>query len=352
LAFQQKCVATESGRELLDVVSYSGDSKRRESVFSRPGNVNIMINSVETVGSNRPVEVQHKVSILSKAGILGATIIPLLGLATGIVLVWGWGVSWLDLGLLAGFYLLTAIGITVGFHRLLVHRSFETSKVVKVILGALGSMAVQGSVFMWVARHRQHHHHSDTLADPHSPHRFTGSLLGRLRGFWHAHIGWAFGSSPDLRRYVLDLKKSRSLSVVSALFPAWLVLGLVLPAVLGGLITGTWAGAGTGFIWGGLVRIFLVHHVTWCVNSVGHIWGAQPFRSSDQSRNNFLVGVFALGEGWHNTHHAFPTSARHGLKWWQLDMSYWFIRLMAMFGLAWNVRVPTADAIARQSARA
>src|SRR5205809_3384894 len=162
---------------------------------------------------------------------------------------------------------LTAIGITVGFHRLFVHRSFETYMGVKFVLAALGSMAVVGSILRWVAQHRRHHQHSDTPDDPHSPHHRGRGLLGVARGFWHAHIGWAF--KPDaagLDRYVTDLKKLASVRVASALFPLWIVLGLALPTILGGLLTGSWAGALLGFVWGGLVRVFLAHHVTWSGN--------------------------------------------------------------------------------------
>jgi stearoyl-CoA desaturase (delta-9 desaturase) len=301
----------------------------------------------------KPIEATRPVHFLFRVAIFITIVIPFLGLVTAIVGLWGWGVSWLDLGLLLGFYLTTSVGVTVGFHRLFVHRSFETTRWIKVILAACGSMAVQGPLIQWVARHRRHHEHSDTAFDPHSPHRYGGGVWNRVRGFWHAHIGWAFASrTPDLTRYAADLRRSRLHRVMSKLFPAWLTLGLVAPAVLGGLLTGTWSGAATAFIWAGLVRVFLVHHVTWCINSVTHLWGTQPFRSDDQSRNNFVFGILGLGEGWHNAHHAFPTSARHGLRWWELDVSYWLIRLLALMGLAWNVRLPSAQAVERQTALA
>jgi stearoyl-CoA desaturase (Delta-9 desaturase) len=275
--------------------------------------------------------------------------VPLGGVIAAPFFLWGWGFGWTDLGLLLGMYFLTTLGITVGFHRLFVHRSFETFIWAKFIWAILGSMAVQGSLFQWVGRHRQHHRYSDTLEDPHSPQHGGGGVLGLLRGFWHAHIGWFFEADPpDLDRYVKDLSASRALRVASFLFPLWVALGLVIPAVLGGVITLSWAGAWTGLIWGGLVRIFLVHHVTWSVNSACHLWGLQPYKSHDESRNNFIFGILALGEGWHNTHHAFPTSARHGLRWWQIDMSYWVIRTMTLLGLAWNLKLPTAEAQAKE----
>src|SRR5947209_5335465 len=213
------------------------------------------------------------------------------------------GFSWVDFGLLVGMYLLTALGITVGFYRLFTHRSFETYAWVKVVFAALGSMAVQGPMLKWVALHRRHHQHSDTPADPHSPHHHGRGVLGLLRGAWHAHVGWFFDRDPEnLDRYVADLRKSAALRVASALFLFWVALGLVIPAALGGLLTLSWAGVWTGLIWGGLVRVFLVHHVTWSVNSACHLWGRRPYRSDDHSRDNVLFGVLALGEGWHNTH--------------------------------------------------
>jgi stearoyl-CoA desaturase (delta-9 desaturase) len=269
-------------------------------------------------------------------------VVPLLGLVAAPFFLWGWGFSWVDLGLLLGMYVLTALGITVGFHRLFTHRSFETYAWVKVVLVALGSMAVQGPMLKWVALHRRHHQHSDTPEDPHSPHHHGGGVLGLLRGAWHAHIGWFFQRDPEnLDRYVPDLLKSRAVRVGSALFLLWVAVGLVLPPVLGGLLTLSWAGVWTGLIWGGLVRIFLVHHVTWSVNSACHLWGLRPYASADQSRDNVVFGVLALGEGWHASHHAFPTSARHGLRWWQIDVSYWVIRALAWLRLAWDVRLPS-----------
>lgn len=288
-----------------------------------------------------PIAIPATAPLSSKIVTLAAVIIPFLGLLAAIVSLWGWACGWGALVLLIVMYLLTGFGITVGFHRLFTHQSFETNRVVKFIFGILGSMAVQGSLLKWVALHRLHHQHSDEEHDPHSPAHHGDGILGVLKGLWHAQIGWLFKKDPpDLLRYVKDLRKSAMLRTVSALFPVWVAVGLLVPTLLGWFIMGGWQGAFLGLVWGGLARIFLVHHVTWSINSVCHLWGQQPYPVADQSRNNFIVGVLALGEGWHNNHHAFPTSARHGLRWWQVDMSYYLIRTLAFLRLAWNVKQP------------
>ncbi|MEM7623069.1 MAG: fatty acid desaturase, partial [Planctomycetota bacterium] len=294
---------------------------------------------------------------------LAAVVIPFLGLIAAIVLLWGTAFNWLYLGLLAGMYILTGLGITVGYHRLFTHRSFTTPKPVAMVFAMLGSMAIEGPMLQWVANHRKHHQHSDHEEDPHSPHAHGGGVIGTLRGLWHAHMGWflnshTFVSVKDgvscvpqkLTRYVKDLEQDRFYRWMSNTFPVWAGLGLAIPAVLGGLITMTWMGALLGFIWGGLVRVLLLHHVTWSINSVCHIWGTQPFKSHDESRNNAIFGVLAMGEGWHNNHHAFPTSARHGLRWWEFDISYLVIKGLECIGLASQVRVPTAERMAAKRA--
>jgi stearoyl-CoA desaturase (delta-9 desaturase) len=286
-----------------------------------------------------------QLSLLHRLINLGLVVLPLLGLAAAIVLLWGWGFGWVELGLLVGMYVVTTLGVTVGFHRLFTHRSFETHPIVKFVLAVLGSMAAQGPLLDWVGTHRHHHRHSDHEGDPHSPHLHGRGLLGMLRGLWHAHLGWMFLPGPEggLARYVKDLRQSASLRAASALFPLWVALGLLIPTVLGGLLTWSWVGALLGLLWGGLARMFLLHHVTWGINSVCHFWGSRPHQSGDQSRNNLVFGILGMGEGWHNNHHALPTSARHGLKWWQIDVSYWVIRALALVGLAWNVKLPAAE---------
>ncbi len=289
-------------------------------------------------------------SLAVKLVTLVVILLPLVGLIAAIASVWGWGFTWVELVTLVVMYALTGFGITIGYHRLFTHRSFEAVRPVKFILGALGSMSVEGPLLKWVAVHRQHHHHSDKEHDPHSPHHHGGGVWGVLCGFAHAHLGWMFKADhPGLFNYVRDLQSDRLVRVVSKLFGLWVLLGLLIPAAIGGLITGSWSGALLGFLWGGLARIFLVHHVTWSVNSVCHMWGGQPYDSKDDSRNNAVCGILALGEGWHNNHHAFPTSARHGLAWWQIDFSYMVIYIMKKMHLAWHVRVPSPDAMARKA---
>ena len=288
----------------------------------------------------------RRISLALKITNLVAIVLPFAGLIVGIAMLWGWGFSWVHLGILIGMYLATGFGITVGYHRLFTHKSFETNRVVKAALAVLGSMAVEGPVFKWAAQHRRHHQHSDDVNDPHSPHLHGEGFKGMLKGLWYSHVGWLFDKDqPGVYSYVPDLMKSKMLAWISKTFPLWVLLGLLIPTALGGLLTMTWSGALFGFVWGGLARVFLVHHVTWSINSVCHLWGTRPFRSHDESRNNVVFGVLGMGEGWHNNHHAFPTSARHGLRWWQIDTSYYVIRVLEWLGLAWQVRVPAPATI-------
>jgi stearoyl-CoA desaturase (Delta-9 desaturase) len=278
-----------------------------------------------------------------------AVIIPFLGLFAAIALSWGVALNWTVLAVSLGMGLATSLGVTVGFHRLFTHKSFRTYAPVRFIFAALGSMAVQGPVIEWAGTHRKHHQHSDEEGDPHSPHVGAGGswgsgIRGVLRGAWHAHMGWLFVARQEgLGRYTKDLHGDRVVVAVNRQFRWWVLIGLLLPALLAGLLTMSLMGALLGFLWGGLVRVLVVHHLTWSVNSVCHLWGSQPFRSHDESRNNPIVGILGLGEGWHNNHHAFPASARHGLRWWEIDISYMVIRAMALVGLAHDVRIPAPE---------
>ncbi|HET6246825.1 MAG TPA: acyl-CoA desaturase [Tepidisphaeraceae bacterium] len=292
------------------------------------------------------------ISPVSRMIDLSAIIIPFLIFLTIGLLLWGRGLNGVQLGVMFAMYLLTGFGVTVGYHRLFTHKAFETPKFMRITLAVLGSMSVQGPLLWWVAMHRRHHHHSDADGDPHSPHLHGESLKSLIAGAWHSHAGWLFKpDAPNATRYVVDLIKEKPLKLISELYPLWAALSLLIPAAISGLLLRSWTGAAWGLLWGGVLRVFFVHHITWSVNSVCHLWGSRPFVSHDQSRNNALFGILALGEGWHNNHHAFPTSARHGLQWWQIDTTWWVIRCMAALGLASRVRVPAERAMEAKMAR-
>ncbi len=267
---------------------------------------------------------------LYRVALLIFVIVPFIAMFYAMWLLWQRLVGWNDIAILVGMYFFTAIGITIGYHRMLTHRSFEANPVVRFIFLALGSMATEGPAMEWASIHIKHHAHPDEDDDPHSP----------LHGFFHAHMGWFIRGQPaEAETYGKWLAQDRMVVFISRTFPFWVLLGFVIPYLLGG-----W----TGVLWGSLVRIFLTHHVTWSVNSVCHTFGQRMFETKDCSRNQWTVGLLAFGEGWHNNHHAFPRSAFHGMRWWQFDMSAYVIRLLEKVGLVWNVqRVPEANFEAR-----
>jgi len=271
---------------------------------------------------------------------LGAVVFPFLATLTAIVLLWRSLVSPADLAIAAAMYLFTAVGITVGYHRLLTHRSFQTAKPFEYAFAVLGSMAVQGPVVAWVSDHRKHHAHTDSEGDPHSPHVGHGSgVRGVLAGLWHAHTGWLMSNQgrADWHKYARDLRDDRGMVLISRQFGPLVILSLALPALAGYALSGTLAGAATGLLWGGLVRVFLVHHVTWSVNSVCHFFGTRRFDTDDRSTNVFWLALPSLGESWHHNHHAFPRSAVHGLRRWEIDPSAMLIGAMEKVGIARNV---------------
>ncbi|HKB51607.1 MAG TPA: fatty acid desaturase [Solirubrobacterales bacterium] len=271
---------------------------------------------------------------------LGAVVLPFAATIAAAALFWNRLVSSTDLAIAALMYLLTAVGITVGFHRLLTHRSFQTSKPMEYLFAVLGSMAVQGPVISWVADHRKHHAHTDKDGDPHSPHvGHDGGIGGVLTGLWHAHTGWLMSTQgrADWKRYAPDMYEDRGMRTISRQFVPILLAGLTLPALAGYLVSGTIAGAATGLLWGGLVRIFFVHHITWSVNSVCHFLGSRRFDTDDRSTNVFWLALPSLGESWHHNHHAFPRSAVHGLRRWEPDPSALIIAALEKLGLARNV---------------
>jgi stearoyl-CoA desaturase (Delta-9 desaturase) len=277
----------------------------------------------------------------AKTSNLLAVIIPPTVIVAAIVLFWNDIVGVHDLVVLAVMYALTGFGITVGFHRMLTHRSFQTSKPVEYTFAALGSMAVQGPVIHWVADHRKHHAHTDEEGDPHSPHVGVGSgIKGAVRGLLHAHVGWLLTEQgrAERRKYARDLVEDRGMRYINRHFVALVWAGLLLPAVLGFVLTGgTWKGALTGLLWGGFVRVFLLHHLTWSINSVCHFFGRRRFAVEDQSTNVWWLALPTLGEAWHHNHHAFPRSAVHGLRRIEPDPSAWVIWAMEKLGLIWNV---------------
>lgn len=254
-----------------------------------------------------------------KAVVLVVVFVPFIATLLAIGLLWNRAVHWSDIVLLVTMYSLVALGVTVGFHRMLTHRSFQPHPIVKFILLVLGSMSFEGSALEWAATHVKHHAKADREGDPHSP----------VDGFIHSHIGWLFhDESAEPQIYCRNLVDDPMVVFVSRTFLFWSILTLVIPFALGG-----W----TGLLWGGLVRIFLTHHVTWSVNSVCHTFGKREFETNDRSRNEWVVGLLGFGEGWHNNHHAFPRSAFHGLHWWQFDLSGYVIWMFERVGLAKNV---------------
>jgi stearoyl-CoA desaturase (delta-9 desaturase) len=268
---------------------------------------------------------------------------PIIGAPISVVAACSSGLPMHAIFTLAAVGLGTGLGITLGFHRLFTHRSFATIRPLEWILMVLGCMAGQSAPFWWIATHRIHHQHSDEDGDPHSPHIWDGTRLGLWRGFWHSHFGWlqanGYGYPVNV---VTDLMRRPDLVFIDRTWFLWYLLGLVLPAAFGYLVGGTAHDFLMGFLIGGLFRHFITLQITFAVNSVTHFWGTQPFATGDGSRNNFIVGLLALGEGWHNNHHAFPYSARHGFHWYQPDFTWMVIRTLEWMGLAWRVKLPRA----------
>jgi stearoyl-CoA desaturase (Delta-9 desaturase) len=287
---------------------------------------------------------------LHRGFVLFNTVAPLVGLVWAIVGLWGWGVTALDLGLLVGLHVLTTLGITVGFHRLFTHRGFRAAPSVRATLAVLGTMAMQGPVLKWCAEHRRHHAYSDTDGDPHSPHIDPdGGAWQTVRGLWWAHVGWLFApitTRPE--EWTPDLLDDPIVVRVSRLYVPLVAVSLALPAAIGFAVTGTGAGALRAFVWGGLVRIFVQLHTTWSINSICHVFGDEAYDSHDEARNVWWLSLLSLGESWHNNHHAFPASARHGLDRGQVDVSAWVIERLEGLGLVRDIKVPTPTQRARR----
>ena len=266
-------------------------------------------------------------------------------------LLWGVAFHWADLVILAVSYVVCAFGTTIGFHRYFTHKGIETGPGVKAVLAILGCMTVQGPLTQWVTDHRKHHAFSDKEGDPHSPHAgHPEGVWGAFTGFVHAHVGWMFTlkGMERGREYGRDLYEDRLVRTIDRLYLLWVVATLGIPFALGFAIGGSWQRGVEAMVWGGLVRIFLYQHATFSVNSICHMFGRQDYRSRDEARNNWLVALLVFGEGWHNNHHAFPASARHGLHRFQIDVSWWVIRAMEKLRLVWDVKVPDARQLERR----
>ena len=272
--------------------------------------------------------------------------VPFLALAAAIPVAWGGWLSWTDLGIMLVMYAISGHGVTVGFHRLFTHKSFKPNRAVKIALAIAGSLAIQGPLIRWVADHRKHHKFSDRDGDPHSPWRYGTSLKALTKGLMHAHLMWLFNpEQTPQRKYAPDLMKDNDLVRISRQFPAWVLVSLITPALAGGLITMSWQGALTAYFWGSLVRVSLLHHVTWSINSICHAVGERPFVSRDKSGNVWWLAIPSMGESWHNLHHADPTSARHGVLKGQLDSSARIIWALEKAGWVYDVRWPVQERI-------
>ena len=282
------------------------------------------------------------------------TVLPFIGLLLVGWQLWDDALNWSDIIVFAIVYPICGLGITVGFHRLLTHRAFKTKPWLRFTFAAMGSMAIEGPVISWVADHRKHHAFADQPGDPHSPHVDHGhGLKGALRGLFHAHVGWLFihTDRANKERYAPDLMNDPVVRYVDRTFLLWVFVGLLLPFLLGWAIGGTLLAGLTGLLWGGLVRMLVLHHVTYSINSLCHFFGRRDYETDDESRNLLWLAPLSLGESWHNNHHAFPTSAHHGLRWWQVDVSALVIRGLEKVGLAWDVQRPSTERMAAKSAR-
>ncbi|GAA1105279.1 MULTISPECIES: acyl-CoA desaturase [Streptomyces violaceusniger group] len=274
---------------------------------------------------------------------------PMICLIIAVPLAWGWGLSALDIGMAVVAYLVSGFGLTVGYHRLFTHRSFKARRGLRIALAVAGSLGVEGSPVQWVANHRRHHAFADREGDPHSPWRYGTDTRALLKGLLHAHIGWMLKRELSNRaRFAPDIVGDPDLRLISRLFGPLTAVSLLAPALVGGLVTGTWTGALTGFFWAGLIRMALLHHVTWSVNSICHVAGRRPFASRDKATNFWPLAVLSFGESWHNSHHADPTAARHGVLPGQLDPSARLIWVFEKLRWAHDVRWPSSD---RLSAR-
>ena len=276
-------------------------------------------------------------------------VLPIIGVFLAAIQIWNQAWTLVDLGLFLVMYVWAVLGIELGFHRYLTHRSLKTSHWLRTFFIISGCMAAHGQPIWWCAIHRRHHQYSDHHGDPHSPNLHGRGLIGTLRGGWHSHLGWMFEpqcTAAYATHFTKDLISDRSLLFLDRHYVSWVLLGLAIPAAIGGAISQSWYGAWTGFLWGGLVRIFCDQHALWWgIVTVCHRFGYRTFQSNDKSTNHWLIAILFLGDGWHNNHHAFPSSARVGHFWWEYDPTWSVIKLLKMLGLVWEVKVPSDESI-------
>jgi stearoyl-CoA desaturase (delta-9 desaturase) len=273
-------------------------------------------------------------------------VLPFAAVLVAAPVAWGWGLSWLDVGLGLVMYVIGGFGIGAGFHRYLTHGSFKATRALRIVLTVAGSTALEGNPTQWVADHRRHHAFSDREGDPHSPWRFGESFWGLTKGLFYAHVGWLFHRELSNReRFAPDLVADKDIRLIDKLFVPIVIVSVALPAVVAGLVTWSWAGALSALFWAGLVRIAVLHHVTWSINSICHVYGERPFetRDGDRASNFWPLAILSFGESWHNLHHADPTCARHGVDRGQIDMNARLIWIFERFGWATNVRWPKRD---------
>src|SRR5690348_7013941 len=274
-------------------------------------------------------------------------VVPLLAVAAAVPLAWGWGLGWHDVVIAVVFYVIAGMGISMGFHRHFTHSSFKANKPLRVAMAIAGSLAIEGPLLVWVADHRRHHKYSDREGDPHSPWRFGTDWQALTKGFLYAHMGWMFNPNrTSQQKFCPDLLADRPIRRVSKAFPLWAAISLLGPALIGGLWSMSLAGALTAFFWASLVRICLLHHVTWSINSICHTIGERPFAARDKSANFWPLAILSFGESWHNLHHADPTCARHGVLRGQIDIAARIIWMFEKCGWVTDVRWPTPERLA------
>ncbi|WP_067182861.1 acyl-CoA desaturase [Microtetraspora niveoalba] len=289
-------------------------------------------------------EPKTRAELITFGVVVGA---PILAIIAAVPFAWGWGLGWSDVAIFAVFYVVSGLGVTVGFHRYFTHGSFKATRAMKIVLGIAGSLSLEMSVLDWVATHRKHHKFSDKEGDPHSPWRFGPGFKSMSKGLLYAHMGWLFESERTNReKYAPDLIKDPDIMKLHKSFGALAVTSLFLPALLGGLVTWSWQGAVTAFFWGTLIRIGLLHHVTWSINSICHVFGEEAFEVRDKSRNVWWLAIPSFGESWHNLHHSDPTCARHGVLKGQIDLSAGLIRWFEKAGWVHDVRWPSEERLA------